>query len=81
MFEQILSELSSQNIECPKLKHYLARHIELDGDEHGPLAMALLQELTGGDEILLNEAFATGLESLKLRHQLWSSVEAQIDHA
>tara|TARA_R110000868_G_scaffold61524_6_gene187035 strand:- start:15014 stop:15751 length:738 start_codon:yes stop_codon:yes gene_type:complete len=81
MFEQILSELGSQNIDCPKLKHYLARHIELDGDEHGPLAMALLHELTGGDEVLLNEAFATGLESLKLRHQLWSSVEAQIDRA
>lgn len=81
MFEGILSELEVKQIACPKLKHYLARHIELDGDEHGPLAQSLLLELVDGQEELLQETYKTGLESLKLRRQLWDSVLLQISHA
>tara|TARA_R110000868_G_scaffold345134_1_gene606237 strand:+ start:4851 stop:5588 length:738 start_codon:yes stop_codon:yes gene_type:complete len=81
MFKEILAELDGQNVDCPQLKHYLARHIELDGDEHGPMALNLLHELTGGDPVLLEEAFSAGLESLNLRHNLWTSVLEQIDRA
>ncbi len=74
MFTGILNELDQQKFECPKLKHYLSRHIELDGDEHGPLASSLLIELTNGNEKLLSEAFDVGHESLKLRSKLWDSI-------
>lgn len=81
MFDGILGELDSKHTQCPKLKYYLARHIELDGDEHGPLALSMLQELTGGDQQKMNEAFDVGIESLKLRHSLWDGVLAQLQNA
>lgn len=81
MFDGILKELDNNGSQCPGLRHYLIRHIELDGDEHGPLAMQMLHELTGGDQTKMDQAFAIGLESLKLRSQLWDGVFTQITNA
>lgn len=81
MFDGMLNELDNAGAECPRLRHYLVRHIELDGDEHGPLAMQMLHELTNGEASKLEEAFAIGQESLKLRSLLWDGVLAQLKHA
>lgn len=74
MFSGIIQELESANLPCSKLNYYLKRHIDLDGDEHGPLAMSLLSELTDSDQKLLDESFEVGLQSLKLRNDLWDSI-------
>ncbi len=79
MFSGILEKLEQQNFDCPKLKHYLNRHIELDGDHHGPLASALLLELTQAQEDRLDEAFKIGFESLELRSKLWDSILAKFN--
>lgn len=81
MFDGMLKELDSAGSQCPRLRHYLVRHIELDGDEHGPLAMQMLHELADGDQAKLDEAFAIGLQSLKLRSELWDGVLAQLKNA
>lgn len=78
MFDGIQKEIKNRDMKCPKLLHYLARHIELDGDEHGPLAMTMLTELTNGRDELMQEAYEIGLESLRLRHELWNSVLAKL---
>lgn len=74
MFSGIIEELDCAKLPCLKLNYYLKRHIDLDGDEHGPLAMSLLSELTGNDQKLLDESFEVGLQSLKLRNNLWDSI-------
>ena len=45
MFEAALARLDAARIEAPSLTLYLARHIDVDGQHHGPLATALLDRL------------------------------------
>ena len=79
MFDGILKQLELAQIPCPQLRHYLTRHIELDGGEHGPMAQQMLLELTNNDDQKLQSVFETGLTSLKLRKQLWSNILLQLN--
>jgi len=46
MFIRIIKNLEISNLEAPTLYFYFKRHIELDGDLHGPLSMKLLERLS-----------------------------------
>jgi hypothetical protein len=51
MFTAILKKFSgklSRN-DLSKLIYYFERHIELDSDTHGPMAMQMINELCGSD--------------------------------
>lgn len=78
MFQVLVDEVSSHDVDAKWLKYYLHRHIELDGDEHGPLAEKLLISLCGGNAEKLEQAKATALESLKMRIALWDGVLKEI---
>lgn len=83
MFTTILSDLEN-NIEkndqklFPNLKYYLERHIEIDGGEHSHSAHDCLSALCGSDENKWEEAKNAGINSLKLRSELWDEVESQL---
>ena len=51
MFNSLVKDL---NVHFPgalvKFIYYLGRHIELDGDTHGPLSMQMIQELCEEDD-------------------------------
>jgi hypothetical protein len=53
---------------------YLERHIEVDGDDHGPLALRMVADLCGSDERLWNEAADAAEAALKARLRLWDSI-------
>ena len=53
-------------------KYYLDRHIELDGEEHGPMANRLLQSLCGSDESRWQAAEQAAADCLMARRELWN---------
>ncbi|AOE48821.1 DUF3050 domain-containing protein [Kangiella sediminilitoris] len=79
MFTAIKDVMSTEQVDCPTLIYYLERHIELDGDEHGPLAEKCLQALCGDDQQKWQKAASVAEESLKLRSSLWDAVLVAIN--
>lgn len=71
MFDGIISSLKSEGLQCPTLLYYLERHIQVDGDEHGPLGELCLEALCGNDPALRARALSYGLKSLEERKKLW----------
>jgi hypothetical protein len=78
MFIELLDKFDENNEKYSKLRYYFARHIELDGDEHGPLSHKLIADLCENDNDKWEEAIVVARKSLALRIELWSSVEKQI---
>jgi hypothetical protein len=63
----------------PVFKHYLERHITLDHDEHGPLALRLLDALCAEDAARVEEAERVAIEAIQARSRLWDGVLAEIN--
>lgn len=80
MFTVILKnfQINFPKTDLSKLIYYFERHIELDADEHGPMAMKMITELCGTDAQKWNEVEEVSILSLEKRIGLWDAIEEQI---
>ena len=78
MFTAIVNEYNTEN-NLDKFVYYLERHIELDGGEHGPLALELISNLCGDDDDKWREVEETAIACLVARKKLWDSILADLN--
>ncbi len=76
MFSYILPAIK-ETASSKHLVTYLERHIDIDGDRHGPLSMKLLDATCNNEQ--LNTAYTTAIRSLKLRRRVWDKIYNDIN--
>ena len=82
MFLEIVSQSQTQDNDQTygKLLYYLNRHIELDGDEHGPISLKMVAELCGDDDSKWEEVLEIANDALRLRLKLWDHITECMKH-
>lgn len=80
MFTEILKNFKANfpEVDLDKLIYYFERHIELDADEHGPMAMMMVTELCGNDVQKWKEVEEISVLALEKRKGLWDAIEENI---
>lgn len=73
MFGRLLSQWSVSESDVPMLTYYLKRHIEMDGDDHGPAAKRIIAEIvtSSAQHLHMVESAKTAINS---RIELWNGV-------
>lgn len=80
MFQKIADNLSLQQMDAPKFHYYLERHIHLDGEEHGPASIQLVEALCENDPVHIHEAEQAALEAIQARIDFWDDVQYEIEN-
>jgi hypothetical protein len=81
MFGRLLETLPRPRHDNDPLRHfiyYIDRHIELDGDSHGPKGRALLDELVGDSPQRHERALRAACNSIKARIELWNGTLSKL---
>lgn len=75
LFRQLVNDhIKTQPKELQTLAYYFDRHIHLDEDHHGPLAMRMLEHLCGDDATKWEETKLAAIKALEARKVLWDGI-------
>jgi hypothetical protein len=81
MFRRILETLYNTGRNDERLRHfiyYIDRHIELDGDSHGPKGRELLADLVMNSPQARERALRAASRSIKARVELWNGTLSKL---
>ena len=80
MFRRVLAVMDSPAA-LRGLRYYLERHVEVDGDEHGPAAHRMLHRLCGTAPEAWQEANAAATRAIEARIAFWDGVVMAMNEA
>lgn len=75
IFIKILNNNNLDSKHFSIFQYYLQRHIDLDGKDHAPLAIALVNGVCGDSQSKWKEATLASKHALRARGELWTAVE------
>ena len=79
LFEKIVEEINAgSDGALDDFEYYLNRHIELDGDEHGPMSKRMVESICGLDSSKWKRAGAAAKRALDARLTLWEGMLNQM---
>lgn len=81
MFTSLLQQWKLDEDDAPMFVYYLKRHIELDGDSHGPAALAMIEQITRGDEVKIERLKHAARTAIESRKRLWDGLHEEIEAA
>lgn len=73
MFSRLLQTFVQSGMNAPRFAYYVRRHIELDGDQHGPVALRLVNLLCDS-EAKTAAAMIAARRAIDLRIRLWDGL-------
>jgi len=79
MFSNLLGQLKIPNNQAPRFYHYLDRHIEIDGDEHGPASLNLIESLCEQDPVKIVESELAAVSAIHARVRLWDGIVQRLE--
>lgn len=79
MFTALIKNSTVDLSAMPSFKYYLERHIEVDGEDHGPAALNLVELLCDGDPVKIDEAQTAALEAISHRTAFWTRIQSVIE--
>ncbi len=79
IFRELVRDLNTQHPGAfTKFIWYLERHIEVDGEDHGPLSLRMVADLCGTDDTLWEQAALAAEQAITARLALWDGILAEI---
>jgi len=82
IFRNLVRDLNAQHDgELNKFVWYLERHIEVDGEDHGPLSLRMVADLCANDGTLWQQATLAAESAIEARLALWDGILSEIQSA
>ena len=82
MFRALVQDLNREmDGDLGQFVWYLHRHIEVDGDDHGPLSLRMVTDLCGTNSSAWEQAALAAEDAIRARLVLWDGILSQIHQA
>ena len=75
MFRALLKNMPGASDKAPIFHIYLDRHIHLDDETHGPMALSMLETFIDNSPTYLEEAVEAAIIAIKSRIKFWDQLE------
>jgi hypothetical protein len=81
MFIRILAQLDLGEFDAPKFHYYLERHVHLDGEDHGPKAADIVNDVCermGGSPTIYYQAEQAAVRAIRARIEFFDGIRRAI---
>jgi hypothetical protein len=78
MFQNFLDNINTDESCYQYMRFYLQRHVDVDGTDHGPSSLKLLNQLSEGSRKKQKEIVREGIIAVRMRHRFWNGIYREL---